>query len=69
MKGHGILLGFIIVNTGLIHRNKLETYKLFFFFFTQTKKTICKRKEEKAIIFVSINYKLSDLLIWTLASF
>lgn len=31
MKGHGILLRFIIVNTGLIHRNKLEIYKLFFF--------------------------------------
>lgn len=30
MKGHGILLRFIIVNTGLIHRNKLEIYKLFF---------------------------------------
>lgn len=66
MKGHGILLRFIIVNTGLIHRNKLEIYKLFFF--PQTKNTICKRKEEKAIIFVSINYKISDLLIWTLAS-
>lgn len=68
MKGHGILLGFIVVNTSLIHRNWLEIYKLVVFFFSQTKNTICKRKEEKAIIFVSINYKRSDLLIWTLAS-
>lgn len=46
MKGHGILLRFIIVNTGLIHRNKLEIYKLFFFLRQRTQSAKERRKKQ-----------------------
>lgn len=51
MKGRGILLGFIIVNTGLIHRNKLETYKLYFFFFHSDKEDNLQKKGGKSNYF------------------
>lgn len=51
MKGHGILLGFIVVNTSLIHRNWLEIYKLVFFFFFSDKKHNLQKKGGKSNYF------------------